>query len=489
MRITSRSLLLAALTAFGITFLSYHSYMAIAQFIGPGNCSPGMCSGAIAVDSANDVGLGSAGTTTARLYVIGSSTAGTYAIKASGTIYSVTGGFKFPDGTTQTTAAAGGGTASTTAENVKAGAFGANWSGGNYSFSGSVGIGTTGPTGKLHIDQGDSSTPSFKGTLSAPANTNVIYIQQTNAGGTGADATGLIFMDNRGNAPSLTFQNNGTTKFMVRQSGSVYAPIGFEGLALNADQYALTKTYSAASNEQAIFITQSNAGGDAAANSSLVRIDNRGSNPTFYSSNGGSNPFVITAGGNIGIGNTGPTYKLDIVSAGATTARFGTASSDKVVVGGGSGKIDAGTVDPVYTIGGTRYATYLPGMTGQNEETAGHVECSVSNDQCAYTIDFKDLKEGSALWLFAKATDLTKHFGDLTVLLTPAFDGKVWYEDDLRNLRLVIHAVPSSTSNINAPTSLKVSYRLTAPRFDAADWTNYSNASYEGFNLDKLGIN
>ena len=34
--------------------------------------------------------------------------------------------------------------------------------------------------------------------------------------------------------------------------------------------------------------------------------------------------------------------------------------------------------------------------------------------------------------------------------------------------------------------SLAVSYRLTAPRFDAKEWQNTSDAEYEGFNLDKL---
>jgi hypothetical protein len=157
-------------------------------------------------------------------------------------------------------------------------------------------------------------------------------------------------------------------------------------------------------------------------------------------------------------------------------------------VGGGSGKIDVGTIDPIYTVGGKHYSTYVAGMTGQNEETAGHVECSISNDECTYTIDFRNLKEGTGLWLFSKATDLKRHFGDLTVLLTPAFDGQVWYEEDAKNLRVVIHAVASPTAKLKLPTVLKVSYRLTAPRFDAAKWTNYSTAGYEGFNLDKLEI-
>lgn len=36
-------------------------------------------------------------------------------------------------------------------------------------------------------------------------------------------------------------------------------------------------------------------------------------------------------------------------------------------------KIDANTVDPVYNIGRTKYATYMAGMTGVKEETTGEV--------------------------------------------------------------------------------------------------------------------
>lgn len=52
-----------------------------------------------------------------------------------------------------------------------------------------------------------------------------------------------------------------------------------------------------------------------------------------------------------------PGYKLDVVSAGNYTWRFGTASTDVVIVGDGAGKINVGTVDPIYDINGIKYAT------------------------------------------------------------------------------------------------------------------------------------
>ncbi|MBI4087577.1 MAG: tail fiber domain-containing protein [Candidatus Liptonbacteria bacterium] len=94
-----------------------------------------------------------------------------YPLSVAGAVYSSSGGFRFPDGTTQTTAASGGATVN--ASNVTAGVFASgNFSfpsslgiatttqvslpqalsvyGGGY-FSGNVGIGTTAPGAKLHI--------------------------------------------------------------------------------------------------------------------------------------------------------------------------------------------------------------------------------------------------------------------------------------------------------------------------------------------------
>jgi len=62
------------------------------------------------------------------------------------------------------------------------------------------------------------------------------------------------------------------------------------------------------------------------------------------------------------------------------------------------------------------------------------------------------------------------------VLLTPGFDGKVWYKKDAENLRVFVYGSGDG----------EVSYRLTAPRFDAADWKDLRSEEGEGFNLDKL---
>ncbi|KKU94155.1 MAG: hypothetical protein UY26_C0003G0306 [Candidatus Jorgensenbacteria bacterium GW2011_GWA1_48_13] len=167
-----------------------------------------------------------------------------------------------------------------------------------------------------------------------------------------------------------------------------------------------------------------------------------------------------------------------------------------------SGKIDVSTVDPVYTIGGTRYATYMAGMTGVKEETTGVINLLTSDvNILKYVIDFNKTEVGSDLWLFAQAinvdgrsyiaedgkvyrTTAEELFNNFSVLLTPNFAGNVWYEKDVENRRITILAIPDTKYQI-LDTNYEVSYRLTAPRFDWKYWTNYSNSNQEGLNLDK----
>lgn len=155
--------------------------------------------------------------------------------------------------------------------------------------------------------------------------------------------------------------------------------------------------------------------------------------------------------------------------------------STLLTVGAGSGKIDVGTVDPVYNIGGTKYATYMAGMVGVKEETAGNVSTQEYVPGLGYRqlIDFKNMENGSDLWLFSKATNLKENLDKTVVLLTPSVNTKTWYSLDKQNYTLSIYSL--------RPTS--VSYRLTAPRFDYTLWTNYNNnPGAEGFFIPDDGV-
>jgi hypothetical protein len=176
--------------------------------------------------------------------------------------------------------------------------------------------------------------------------------------------------------------------------------------------------------------------------------------------------------GSVGIGMTPPGYKLDVVSGGTTTARFGTASGDTVVIGGGAGKITVGTVDPAYTINGDKFATYGAEMTGVKGETTAVVDFLgtnfVAGKTYSYALDLTGAENGSDLWLFKETTQIVKNnLNGLVVMLTPGFDGDAWYVKDAAKGTVMVFAKPSVSA-----TSLEVSYRLTAPRFDASHWSN-----------------
>ncbi|TSC97416.1 MAG: polymorphic outer membrane protein, partial [Parcubacteria group bacterium Greene1014_47] len=181
--------------------------------------------------------------------------------------------------------------------------------------------------------------------------------------------------------------------------------------------------------------------------------------------------ITAAAGTEIGL-RIDSTYDTEIqLVGGGTIASTGNANivlnagSGEVTIGDGTGKLNAGTVDPPYFIGGVKYATYLPGMTGVKEETTGVVKLSRINstDNFSYIIDFAKEVAGSDLWLFSQATDWGINMKNLVVLVSSTQEkAKVWYEKDSANNRLIIYG------NCNC----EVSYRLTAPRFDYFTFPN-----------------
>lgn len=219
---------------------------------------------------------------------------------------------------------------------------------------------------------------------------------------------------------------------------------------------------------------------------------------------------IILQGGNVGIGVTNPTQKLEVngyvvgqrFEDSASSAYYldpaatGTSLSiDGNIVGNGAfylstgndatavsigttgaGKLDAGTIDPPYTINGEKFATYMSGMTGVKEETTGTVNTTefVSGKGYRATLDFANALKGSDLWLFSQTTRLQAQLENLIVLTTALGNGRTWYEMDASSGKLYLYS--------QSPT--RVSYRLTAPRFDAETWTNTRESDSLGFVVD-----
>lgn len=187
----------------------------------------------------------------------------------------------------------------------------------------------------------------------------------------------------------------------------------------------------------------------------------------------GSLPSRGCRGGWMGLGDV--IVVSDGDAGGHNISNLNTLNASTVV----ANKITVNTVDPVYTIGGVNYATYMAGMTGVKEETTGTFTMTEkTSNGYKYVIDFNQVEKGTDLWLFAKASNLKSNFDKLAVILTPSFDGRVWYEKNALANMLTILAV---TDTINP----EISYRLTAPRFDAAMWTNYNTDGVKGLLINE----
>lgn len=180
------------------------------------------------------------------------------------------------------------------------------------------------------------------------------------------------------------------------------------------------------------------------------------------------------------LGNHTATQNLNMNGFSIVNALNGTFSGTLI-----ADKINVNTIDPIYTIQGEKYATYVPAMTGVKEETTGIIKLRLdkSSGLAISEISFDLLDKGSDLWLFAQTINYQKNFDKIIVLLTPAFDGQVWYEKDVNNKILKIFAKPINS----LLKEYEVSYRLTGPRFDYQQWpNNIIDEETEGLNIDKF---
>ena len=184
----------------------------------------------------------------------------------------------------------------------------------------------------------------------------------------------------------------------------------------------------------------------------------------------GATPTLsITTGGSVGVGTTTPVQQLSVannlyIGNGGVTA-MGQATSTfqgdiKIL-----GKLDVGTIDPVYTIGGVKYATYGASTVGIKEEATAKFalkEYDAKRKLYKRTVAFSELEKGSDLWLFYQVTTFGEDWEKLVVNLTPAFDGRVFYEED----------VEAKTITIYGSEKGSVSARFIADRYDADKWSN-----------------
>lgn len=315
-------------------------------------------------------------------------------------------------------------------------------------FAGNVGIGNTSPgallevgnggsTGKLEIDSADSGYGEFQiGNPTSGGEASMAFVSGMTSLGAGAASV------------------NGTSYVWDIGAGNY----GIAGNKFGIGNEAYGGVILAVQSNGNVGIGTTNPGSDVTMTGGLT-VNGTGSTQ-FEVQGSGNSAFALNAN----VPSTGAWTMYDKASGGWVADI--SADNGTVTIGSGSGKLTVGTVDPVYSIAGTNYATYDPGMTGQKEETAGTVDLACgkagSGGACSATLDFGNAAQGSDLWLFYQATDFGADMKDLVVLLTPSFDGRVWYKKDAAANTLTVYGTAAG----------EVSYRLTAPRFDASAWPN-----------------
>ncbi len=418
------------------------------------------------------------------------------------------------------------------AGNISSGSFGASTGGGNYSFpaslnvvAGGLGVGTSTVQA---AGNGYFTGALTAATLNTGQGANELYAMNQNVQTTDSPTfatgnfTGIV---NVSSASTSNF-GNGTTGSIKIGDGTISKTSGSSfnmnsGLVLVSSLSATTGAFSGAVTATSFGtgLVQSTASGNSYFTGGNVGIGTNGPSsplqigPASAAGSPTSNLFLSSSTGNAGIvfasysarysspQNVGGIYALagggwysafdfkfnnawgNPTIEGMTLASAG-GGTPTLSVGSGTGKVSAGTVDPPYTIGGIKYATYNSAMTGVKEETTGVVNLKGG----AATLDISSAPNGSDLWLWSQTTDLANEgLGNVVVLLTPSFDGRVWYEK--QGMNIVIKSDVKSG---------QVSYRLTAPRFDyqgspflAPGTETYGNLrpasdASEGFNLDKL---
>ncbi len=265
------------------------------------------------------------------------SSAISYPLTVNGTVYSMTGGFRFPDGTTQTTAFAGGSAQTIVAGNVSSGAFGSNTGGGNYSFPANVGIGTTAPLAQLSIGSGSLTNGFVPIQISAPASgQSWIGINKNGAYGlltgymTSGGLSGNGAYIRQVTTDPLYFDVNSTVNAMtILSSGFVGIGTVSPGTNLDVQQSASSvniRAKSTFSGGSATLLLDR--GPTASGNAAQIAFITTGSNDwamgtsqgsagvsdySMYNYGTASNALtILKSNNNVGIGVVSPTEKLDV---------------------------------------------------------------------------------------------------------------------------------------------------------------------------------
>ncbi len=336
-----------------------------------------------------------------------------------------------------------------------------------YTSAESLSVRTELRVGQSATSTAASSTPALivDGTSTFSSNVGI---------GTTSPFAQLSVVGQSGNNPFVISDTSGTIDLIVTSIGDVGIGTTSPSKRLSVQETVADAQFSLAYDTTRYANFQVDSVGD-------LIIDPQGGDVFLNDDNlwvcsGGACPADTPAGtgnliveSNIGVGTSTPTEQLSVSNnifiGGGGAPTLGTATStfegDITILG----KLDVGTIDPVYTIDGTKYATYGHSTVGIKEETVLTVTTSRFNEETGeyeHTIDFGSVEEGSDLWLFYQITNLGEEWENMVVTLTPGFNGTAYYTKQAEKGKLVIASTNKG----------EVSVRLLADRFDSDEWPN-----------------
>ena len=219
---------------------------------------------------------------------------------------------------------------------------------------GNVGIGTTAPTQKLHVENGNISVVNGNyylynhSTVLSASSTSLLEINKGGFGRVGIFAGGseLLSVTNGGNvgigttSPVEKLSVNGNINSNKVLAGTNANLAYSEGTGGTNGQIYLNPLRG---NRTLSITTQQIAAGDDIDGTTISTFyTNTGSPVDLLFKNGSTNTMILKSTGNVGIGTTSPTNKLDI--------RPTTSGGSDVI---GTGAITVGSDNPYWTLRGT----------------------------------------------------------------------------------------------------------------------------------------
>ena len=183
----------------------------------------------------------------------------------------------------------------------------------NSTFAGSV----TANTGSKITSSSTDTTFSIETTSGSTIFPILDFVSSHSSAGARIRVSGtdVISIDKSQNA---TFEgdvtlSDGNMQISAPANTDNYLKINVGNVPL---QNGVLINYAGASQSTGLFINQPNGGGSGAIDYALLKVNNQGANPTFYSSNNVANPVIIKADGNVGIGTASPYTNLEVAGSG-----------------------------------------------------------------------------------------------------------------------------------------------------------------------------